>query len=151
MENTIKNHSQSKCRIVAPRPSGCVYKTLQFLSIREHCTRRGESTHIRNYTHKASPTWLLNCEMNKDDINEWRKSSCGLNPAKSNRQLGKKKAGELAFPQARAHQLVVHCQLLIPANRHTGSLMWTKQVILGIYALYIWIYTVTYIYIYNNH
>lgn len=40
LENTTEKYNQSIGRVVDPRPSGYIYKTLLHLRFREHCKRR---------------------------------------------------------------------------------------------------------------
>lgn len=93
------------------------------------CIYINSPSNIRSYTCKGSPTWLPNCELAKDNINEQEKLN-GEKPTrpqpytnnnKLQRKAGNWRGGSL---QGRIGQLVNL------ENLHTISIIWTEQVIL---------------------
>lgn len=94
METTSEHHNQPKCRVVRPSPNWHIYNKTSTLRLRENygggdgktVRARGSgswlqdcaSWNIRSYSHKLSPTWLPNQELNKDEAKlkcqtGWRK------------------------------------------------------------------------------
>lgn len=79
------------------------------------------------------------------DMPNWmeKKSPKATKPSTNNcRLLRKPGSGRGSYSQGRAHQLVVHCQVVIPESIHMIALYGLKMLCLGIC-------THTHIYIYN--
>ena len=136
------NHNLSICRIVEPSPNGYVHKTLLHLRLRKQCGREeskyckgqrirqfavklwllitSETILIKSHQHNhPSMSWA---RMTPESMPKWvRKISWGLNLPQRTIGIWGMLQVEGWSSQGRAHQMVVHCQMVCSENMPTSA------------------------------